>query len=122
MAGSKLTIQPRVRASTIIEVLISMVIIMVIFGMAMMIYANVIRSSLSVKKVNAEAILNEILTNDEKTNDNSTQVLNIDDFRIEQVVKPYNSDNNLMEIDLVAYDANGQKITELHKVIIHKND
>jgi Tfp pilus assembly protein PilV len=77
MAGSKLIIQHKLKASTIIEVLISMVIIMVVFGMAMMIYANVIRSSLSVKKVRAEAILNEILTNDEKANNNSTQVLNI---------------------------------------------
>jgi len=38
MAGAKLMYNDKVKASTIIEVIISMVIIVVVFGIAMMIY------------------------------------------------------------------------------------
>ena len=48
MVRGKLRIKSKLAASSIIEVLISMVVIMVVFGIAMMIYANVIQSSLSV--------------------------------------------------------------------------
>jgi type II secretory pathway pseudopilin PulG len=111
MAGNK------VKASTILEVLISMVIIIVVFGIAMMIYANVTQSSLSVKKIKAEAVLNGYLQTAEKSTGNTTQSFTVDSLRIEQTIKSYNTEKNLVEIDLVAYDAGQQKVAELHKVI-----
>ena len=52
MAGRKL-IRTKIMASTILEVIVAMVIIVVVFGIAMMIYTNVLRMSLSVKKIQA---------------------------------------------------------------------
>ena len=112
MAGGKL------KGSTLLEVVIAMVIIMLVFGIAMMIFANVTQSSLSLKKTRARALLNEIMLNAEKIKGNNTQSLAIDDFRIEQVVKNYNEDPNLTEIELTAYDENSATIASLHKVII----
>jgi len=122
MAGNKVTFSTKLRASTIVEVLIAMVIIVVVFGIAMMIYANVMRSSLSVKKIKAEAVLKEYLQNAEKSNGNITQSFSVDSLNIEQTVKSYNAEKNLVEIDLVAYDANQQKVAELHKVIINSHE
>ena len=65
MAGRKL-IRTKIMASTILEVIVAMVIIVVVFGIAMMIYTNVLRMSLSVKKIQAQAILKETLYNIEK--------------------------------------------------------
>ncbi len=114
MARKKLTIQTKVNASTILEVVVSMVIIILVFGIAMMIYANVVRMSLSVKKIKAQAILQQTLLQAEQTNDRSTQSLMIDEFRIEQEIKPY---GNLADIHLTAYDANQEKIAEVEKII-----
>jgi Tfp pilus assembly protein PilV len=122
MAGSKLNIGRKARASTIIEVLISMIIIMVVFGMAMMIYANVTRSGVSEMKIRSAAILHEVLLNDEKAAEVSSSTFNMDAFRIEQQVKNYNTDGSLLEIDLAAYDPNGQKMAEAHKIIPGKNE
>lgn len=122
MAGGKLKSRHQVRASTIIEVLISMVIIMVVFGIAMMIYANIVQSSLSVKKIRAQAILNEVLQTDESVPIINATTINVDNIRIEQVVKVYPSESQLSQIDLTAYDNNGKEITALHKVIINKNE
>lgn len=107
-----------VKASTILEVVIAMVLIVIVFSIAMMIFANVTSSSLSVKKMRAQAILQEALLNAEKSTDPTSQSLNVEDFRIEQEVKPYNQMSQLYDIHLTAYDGNQQKITELEKVIL----
>lgn len=122
MAGNKVTFNAKVKASTILEVIIAMVVILVVFGIAMMIYANVTQSSLSVKKIKAEAILKEYLQNAEKADENTTQTFTADDLRIEQQVKSYDNEKKLIEIDLAAYDANQQQVAELHKVIINKHE
>ncbi|WP_157682347.1 hypothetical protein [Mucilaginibacter mallensis] len=115
-------IRPRVKASTIIEVLISMIIIMVVFGIAMIIYANVTKSGLSELEIRAGALLNETLQNDEKDDAVSSRIFNVDILRIEQQVKSYDADGSLLEIDLVAYDVNGEKMAEAHKIIPNRND
>ena len=120
MAGSKL--KGRVQASTILEVVISMVIIVVVFGIAMMIYTNVLRMSLSVKKLKARALLNEMAMNAEHSPADATTVVIADDFRIEQETKPYNGNAALIEIHLTAYDSNKQKIAELQQIITNNNE
>lgn len=116
MAGKKL-IKTKVAASTILEVVIAMVIIILVFGIAMMIYTNVLRMSLSAKKIQAQAILQETLFNAEKTNNYASQSTIIGDFRIEEEVKSFGGDTTLKEIHLTAFDGNQQQITELQKVI-----
>jgi hypothetical protein len=107
----------RVKASSIMEVVISMVIILVVFGIAMMIYTNVSRFSLSAKKISAQALLQEILLNAEHNPGNTTRSLTTADFRVEQEVSPYPIGSNLSVIHLSAYDQNQQKVAELKKVI-----
>jgi len=117
MAGSKLN--SGVKASTLLEVIVSMVIIVLVFGIAMMIYSNVMRLSLSAKKIRVEALLQETMLNAGHSSTNTNQSFTIDDFRIEQEAKPYTGESNLMEIHLTAYDQNQQKVAELQKVIIN---
>jgi len=105
------------------EVLIAMILIIAVFGIAMMIFTNVLNSSLSVKKIRAQAILQEILITVEKANNNNvSQSISVDDFRVDQEIKPYNGNAALIDIRLTALDQNQQKIAELEKVILNKND
>jgi len=123
MAGSKLIGASKVQASTILEVIIAMVVIMLVFGIAMMIFTNITRSSLSVKKIQAQAILNETELSLEKIKDDTGHIVAVSgDFRIDQTIKNYNGNKSLFEIDLVAYDINQQKVSELHKVILSDNE
>lgn len=122
MAGYRVKYNHRIKASTILEVIISMVIIMLVFTIAMMISANVIRSSLSVKKLYAEAVLQDLLIKAEQSQETNTQTFNIDDLRIEQEVKPDINFSNLLNIHLTAYDINSGKIAEVQKKVINKNE
>jgi Tfp pilus assembly protein PilE len=118
MVGTKLIYQEKVKASTIIEVIVSMVIIVVVFGIAMMIYTNVTRLSLSAQKIKAQAILQEELISAEQTKAFSNRSIDTADLRIKQEVTPFNNDTLLNVIHLTAYDLNQNKITELQKLVL----
>jgi Tfp pilus assembly protein PilV len=118
MAGNELKLKSKINASTIMEVLVSMVIIMVIFGIAMMICANVMQSSLSLKKIKARAILNDRMADIELNHDTLSKTLQVDDLRIEQVTHQYGNHIGLMQIDLNVFDPNQQLISEVHKIIL----
>jgi Tfp pilus assembly protein PilV len=119
MAGTKLSGNAKIKASSILEVIVAMVIIFVVFGMGMMIYANVTRSSLSAQKIQARAILLEELNKAEQSRAPSARSMDTAGFRVEQEVAPYPDDTLLSVIHLTAYDGNQNKISELQKVIIH---
>jgi len=110
----------KVRASSLLEVLIAMIVIIIVFTIAMMIYTNVLRLSLSAKKLRAEALLQNIMLNDEHKVTDVKDTVNNNDFRIEQKITPYDQSSNLTVIHLIAYDSNQQKIAELQKVLINQ--
>jgi Tfp pilus assembly protein PilE len=122
MAGRKLIVQTKVGASTILEVVISMVIIILVFGIAMMIYSNVTRLSLSAKKIQAQAVLQELMQNFEQSKEITSQSVVSGDYTIEQSVKPYGENTNLIGVSLTAYDDNHQEVAELQKVILRNDD
>jgi len=115
MAGNKL--KYRAKASSLLEVIIAMVVIVLVFGIAMMIFSNVVRLSLSAKKIKATAILQETLLKAEHSAEKTNQVFSLDEFKIVQDTKPYSIDTGLTTIHLTAYDPNNQLIDELQKVV-----
>lgn len=122
MAGIKLIFNSRVKASTILEVLISMIFIIVIFGIAMMIYTNVIRQSLSVQQLHAQAILKSVLADSEKQPSLTNQVIKIDSIQVEQTIRLIGPDSGLVSVHLKAYDNNNKLLAELNKVILKKDE
>jgi hypothetical protein len=115
MAGKKLN--ARVRASTLLEVIVSMVIIVLVFSIAMMIYSNVTRLSLSAKKIRAAALLEKAMNDAEHTIGTTNRSFTLGDLRIEQETKSYGGADNLTEIHLTAFDENQEKVAEMQKII-----
>jgi Tfp pilus assembly protein PilE len=122
MAGSKLNNGHKLRASTLLEVIISMIIIIVVFGIAMMIFANVNRLSLSAKKLRAQAILQETLFQAERTGNHMDQTVTVDDISIRQKVSPFQNEPELLIITLTAFDINNEQIAQLKKIIAFHED
>lgn len=112
-------IRSKVQASTILEVVISMIVIIAVFGIALMIFSNVTRLSLSAKKLKAEAILQDRLLKLERSGNNIDETIAVDAFRVEQQITAYNDSSNLSQVHLSAYDDNNDIVAELQKVIIN---
>ncbi|MBW4890132.1 hypothetical protein KXQ82_10415 [Mucilaginibacter sp. HMF5004] len=117
MAGRKLKFKAKLKASSILEVVIAMVVIVTVFTIAMMIFTNVQRSSLSVKKIKAQRVLQDALLVAEKMSDISKQSFVIDDVRVDEEISEYNNVTNLHLVTLIAYDQNQEKIAEVKEVV-----
>ena len=117
MAGTKLVFYSKVKASGLLEVVVAMVVIVMVFGLAMMIYANVTRMSLPVPKFKAQAILQEKLIEAEQNKNIESLAIDTAGFHIEQQVSPYNGDTLLNKIGLTAYDVNHQEVAALQKIV-----
>jgi len=117
MAVRKLNINAKIKASTVLEVIVSMVIIITVFGIAMMIYANVSGMSLSEQKINAQAILAQIIKNTPPIELSGDQESIIGGFTVERSVRPYAENQKLLQVDLKAYDENHRLLAELHQLI-----
>ena len=111
MAGNKL------KASSLVEVLISMIIILIVFSIAMGIYANVLRLSLSIKKHHAQAVLYQVLRKIEKSPQLSEEKFTLEGFYIKQIITNYQYQKYLTEIHLTAVDKNKIKLAEVRKVV-----
>lgn len=109
----------RIAASTMMEVIIAMVLIVLVFGIAMQIYANVIRLSLTTKKIKAQSVLNEVLIQSEQAQsiDLGKKSSLIEEFTVNQENSTYNNNNGLIQINLSAYDDNQEKVAEINQVI-----
>jgi Tfp pilus assembly protein PilV len=117
MARSKVS-RHRVSASSILEVVVSMVIIVMVLGISMMIYTNVMRLSLSVKRLKAQFALQQVMLKIGRSANDQQQPAPTNELTIEQEIKPYEAGTTLQQVHLTAYDGNHEKIAELNKVIL----
>lgn len=117
MAGLQMKLIKQVDGSTIIEVLISMVVIMAVFSMALGIFTNVQRLSLSAKKLHAQGVLKEELFSLQKGPLVLKDTKKIDDISVEEEITIYQNNNTLYQISLVAYDANQEKLAQIQEVV-----
>jgi hypothetical protein len=122
MARKKIRVRTKIAASTILEVVVSMVVIVLTYGIAMVIYSNVTHSSLSVKKIRAMAVLQETVRDIERARLITGGRITNGDLTIDISVSAYRDNANLSNINLKAYDASNQEVAALQKVIRRDND
>ncbi|MEO7215182.1 hypothetical protein [Mucilaginibacter sp.] len=118
MDRRQLKLSSKLPASSILEVVIAMVIIVIVFGIAMMIYTNVLRFSLSGKKIKAEAILQETLLAANQSKQYENRSFEVDGFSIQQEALPVNGSGRLMQFTLVALDINRDTVAKVQQLII----
>ena len=113
--------KPNLRASTLLEVIIAMVIIVFVFSISMAIFANVERLGINAKIIQAAALLRDAAIQSRYTSEHVNQTVRNEGFTIEKSFKSREDSPSLEEIDFVAYDQNRVKVAELHQVIDKNN-
>jgi lipopolysaccharide export LptBFGC system permease protein LptF len=122
MAGSKMRNSRLLSGATIMEVVVAMVIIVVVFGMAMMIFANITGQGIPDKKIHAQAILQDILLQAEQSRQFPEEPFNQDGFRIIPATREVENEPGLTELRLTAFDENQQEIGTAAEIMINKNE
>ena len=110
----------KIKASTLIEVLIAMILVMFSFGIAMAIYINVSLSDHLVQKLKAELLLNETAIETKAGNSFIDEKTGLGNISVNKTVTSYNGISGLHLLLLEAFDVNGKKISERKELIIVK--
>lgn len=106
-----LTFHKKLKASTIIEVVVALVIIMIVFGIATMTYVRLIQSDNSPKlKLNQQlAALASQAVNTGTPLTNTSYTLE-HDITVNQQILPYKHNTQLVILELEALDRNEQQL------------
>jgi len=121
MAGNELKQNGKIgtlKASTLLEVVVSMVLIVVVFTIALTIYTNVLKLSLSARKLRARAVLSELALRADSGSTANSQSIKEWGLRVEQQVSGYQGKAGLQQVSLTAYEEGGQALDSVKKIRI----
>lgn len=106
------------KASTLVETLVAMIIVMLAFGIGLMIYLNVIQSSGVQKRLNANLQMNQIAIEAVSKNLLADDEYKLETMKIVKTVQPYSSGSDKLKLlTIVAFDGNNKKIGERKELV-----
>jgi len=108
----------KLKGATLIEAIVSMMIILMVFVMFIMVYTNVMGSDNGPKRLKATSIINNIVNQTYSTTNYTDTLEKQDSLTISRVVKQGNSINSVQLIFKVI-DKNGNILAK-HEEIINK--
>lgn len=112
----------KIPATTLIETIVSMVIIMLVFGIAMLIFVNVIRTDNIVQRTEVFFKMNEILFETKQKKEFTNEIFIYESFEIRRTIKSYMRSNKTKQITVAAYNTKDELIAEKHELIIDTNE
>ncbi|TFF36215.1 hypothetical protein [Mucilaginibacter psychrotolerans] len=106
--------------SSLVEAVIAMVVIVIVFGIALVVITNVTRSSLSVTKATAQKVLDKAIADAERTGGPAPDQTrySIEGLTIDQQIIPYWKNPALNVIRLSALNEKGDTILTMRKVLL----
>ncbi|TDQ11568.1 type II secretion system protein [Pedobacter metabolipauper] len=111
----------QVRASTLIEVIVAMVIIMVVFVIGIGIYTDVIRYAPSIQQQQGKALASAIILESIDQNNWSDATTNAEQIVLQKRVVPYENFPGLLLITVTA-SAEGKEIVKEKRIVKRTGD
>ncbi|WP_214228797.1 hypothetical protein [Pedobacter sp. B4-66] len=111
----------KVKASTLLEVIVAMVVIMVVFVIATGIYTNVIKSSPSIKQQQARALASGLIEQSKLEHDWAGKILLVDSITLQKEVVPYQDYSDLLLITVTAKER-GREIGRVKQIVNRVED
>jgi hypothetical protein len=105
------------KASTIMESIIAMIIIVVCFGIGTMMYTNILDSDKQRNQLKALLLLNEETLIIKKEGIYLDLEKKIGEWTLKRSIEPYQNTENLIHLSLSITDQNGKEILTRHEVI-----
>jgi hypothetical protein len=115
MARKRITL--KVPAFNIIETIMAMVVIVIVCGIAMLIFGRVMQSGVSMRRWRAAATLKDALLHAEKRRPIADTSFINEDFFIEESVSPYQGTSGLLVIRFTAYAENKEPVLSKQKIV-----
>lgn len=109
----------QVKASTLLEVIVAMVIILIVFVFATQIYTNVIRSSPSLKYQHARAAAESVMESSMQEDKWEDEVVQIDSMELDKKVETYKGYQDLYVLKIRVH-RNGEELGVFNTILKKK--
>lgn len=111
----------KLKASTLLEVIVAMVVILIVFVLATGIYANVVRSAPSIRQQQLKANAASLIQDAAITQDWKDEVIERDSLMFQKTVVPYQGYQDLMLISVTVME-HGKQVAKVQKVVKPETD
>lgn len=119
MAVLKRIATKKLPASTLVEVLVSMVLIMIAFGLGLSVYFSILNSDSNRLELEASLLLNEVVEETHLRQSWFNETIQLDVFTIEKTLSPYEGmRDRLQTLSVIAYNKDGKAIASCKELII----
>lgn len=105
-------------ASTVLEVIVAMVVILVVLGLALTIYSNVMRQSTPARQIRARMLIKKALLT-AQLNQEGVDEQTYSGWVVKSEWKSYKGNDRLIEIQVTVSDENGLKVAGSRQVVIN---
>jgi hypothetical protein len=107
----------KITASSLFETIVALMVIMVVFGIAMTIYVNIIRNSTSLAELKASQRLDEIARDTRDKKSYFDEKFEDEVSVIEKKVSKYQEKEGLLLLQLEVLDKNNTRLAERKEII-----
>lgn len=108
----------KVKASSLLETIVAMVILLTVFSISIVVIQNVLRTASIGNKTNTYFILENELLETIKTKKYINEEIEYDQFKVSREVFDSDLSDSLLVIELKAVDAKGTVLTSIKETIL----
>lgn len=107
----------KLKASTLVESLVAMVILSIVFAVGLVTYLNTVKSSVTFQMVKARAMLRENAIDAYRNKKLFDEVIEKDGITITKTISNYPASDNLIILELEAENAEKRKLGSWREII-----
>lgn len=105
-------------ASTLMEVLVAMVIILICAGLGMSSFANLNKDMNGNLEIQAEVYMEKVINDAKASKKYTDKVFEFEGIRVERSFKPYQQEKRLILMQVEAFNGRNKKIGEIKELIL----
>jgi Tfp pilus assembly protein PilE len=113
-----LAIRGKYKGSTLIEVIVAMIIILICAGLGMTAFTNVNKDLNITQETEASVYMNKILTDTQIEKDYTDKDFSFENVNIERRVTTYRNEKRLRIVVITAFNFQGKKTGEIKELIM----
>jgi hypothetical protein len=108
----------KVKASTLIEVVVAMVIMFITFGLGMMIYHNVLKSGINLQNIKADHLSSQIVEETIKARSYFDEEMELQDLLVKKRIGPYQNNSSLLLLEIQVFSKDAKLLAETSQLIL----
>lgn len=108
----------KLKAASLLETILALVITMLVFGIASMVYVNVLKSGITLSALTARQKLEVLAEETKRSKTFVSETVKEEGYTIEKSIEPYQGNTSLLKMELQVIDEQGKVLAEYKELLL----